>query len=538
MVGVTFEQLSRNIDSFQKVIGPYKMLKWTKRQSLCGSLFKRSQSIIKTCEYASLSTSSHLSDMTFESLTISTALKKSIKNDMQFKYLTHVQKETIPIALQGKDLLGKGKTGHGKTLAFLVPTIEKLIKNQQKTTRNSSPYIGALVLAPTRELAAQILDEAKQLTKYKNLCIIYLAGGISMDKDLRTLAINPHVDLLVATPGRLHSHLEKNTKNITKSISNMTTLVLDEADRLLDMGFRKEILSILGYLPSKRQTLLFSATLPSSTDELTRLALHPNHAVIDTVEEEDHDTNVQAVQESVTCKFADVIPTLEQILIDHTAVTGKSKIIVFFPTARQVSFMSKVFQVAGYQIIEIHSRMSQSKRTKASETFRKQTKAVMFSSDVSARGIDYPDVSLVIQVGLTTREQYIHRLGRTARAGASGKGILLLADYEKRFLKELQDLPLHEHKVGYNKITSKVLQVLQSVSNDESLLEGATLAYQAWLGFYNTHRKALRIDVNDLVRIGKEYSENLGLKQAPALDKKILKKMNLANVPGIRTKQN
>jgi len=211
----------------------------------------------------------------------------------------------------------------------------------------------------------------------------------------------------------------------------MQVLIMDEADQLLDMGFRPDIERILALLPAKeaRQTLLFSATIPNTVKEVARQAMKSGFKFVDTVGEEAEQTHKHVQQELVVSAPDQIIYNLGAILERETSKSNDFKIMVFFTTARVTQYMSQLFNKVGFKVLEIHSRRSQSQRTKTSEDFRKSKNAIMFSSDVSARGMDYPDVSFVLQVGLTEREQYIHRLGRTARAGKSGGGMLLGALY-------------------------------------------------------------------------------------------------------------
>ncbi|KAG7393630.1 hypothetical protein PHYPSEUDO_007467 [Phytophthora pseudosyringae] len=474
----------------------------------------------------------YLSDVLFASLDISSKTKRAIVEDLKYERLTNVQNETFPLILEGKDVLAKAKTGNGKTIAFLLPVIENMVKEGRR-----SGVIPTLAISPTRELALQIATEAKRLTKFHELNVACFVGGANIKKDERTLTSSAPVDILVATPGRLVDHLKQNTGRIADRLGKSSVLILDEADRLLDMGFRPDVMRIIGYLPKQRQTLLFSATLPASTEELKRVALRQDYAFVDTIDENEADTNAQTEQEYVVCSLEDVIPMVERILTEHMKLPAY-KVMLFFPTARSAQFMAQLFQAAGFPgVLEIHSRKSQAVRTKTAEAFRKGHKVMMFSSDVSARGVDYPDVSLVLQVGLTDRDQYIHRLGRTARAGMKGKGVLVLSEFETPLLDKLSDLPLGPSKnhspemlVSSQSHTVKVMKNLKSYSDLE---KSAQQSYQAWLGFYNSHTKRLKLKPVELVKLAADYSRIIGLDEVPKLEKRTLKKMNLFGVPGI-----
>lgn len=474
-------------------------------------------------------TMAHLSDVTFASLDISDKTKRAIVEDLKYERLTHVQSETFAHISEGKDILAKAKTGNGKTIAFLLPTIENLLRVGRQ--RNTIPV---LVISPTRELALQIATEARRVSVHHHLNIACFVGGNSIGRDVKTLSADSGIDILVATPGRLQDHLGQDTAKIGQKLSKCRVLVLDEADRLLDMGFRPEIMRIISRLPANRQTLLFSATLPESTEELKNVALRADYEFVDTIGEDEHQTNVQTVQEYVTCSMDDVAATVETILAEHMQ-RPEYKVMAFFPTARAAAYMAQLFVEAGFNgILEMHSRKSQSARTKTADAFRKGKKVIMFSSDVSARGVDYPDVSLVLQVGLTDRDQYIHRLGRTARAGMEGRGMLVLADFETPLLKELSDLPLSESKsLEVDRANSRTGRTISRLKSGSELEKSAQQSYQAWLGFYNTHLKRLKLDKPRLVQLAEHYSKTVGLSEVPLLEKKTLKKMNLFGVAGI-----
>ncbi|GMF11653.1 unnamed protein product [Phytophthora lilii] len=474
----------------------------------------------------------YLSDVLFASLDISPKTKRAIVEDLKYERLTNVQNETFPLIREGKDVLAKAKTGNGKTIAFLLPVIENMVSEGSR-----SGAIPTLAISPTRELALQIATEAKRLVKFHDLNVACFVGGANIKKDERTLTSSAPIDILVATPGRLVDHLKQNTGRIADRLGKSSVLILDEADRLLDMGFRPDVMRIIEYLPKERQTLLFSATLPASTEELKQVALRKDYAFVDTIDENEADTNVQTEQEYVVCKMEDVIPMVERVLTAHMKLPAY-KVMLFFPTARSAQFMAQLFQAAGFPgVLEIHSRKSQAVRTKTAEAFRKGKKVMMFSSDVSARGVDYPDVSLVLQVGLTDRDQYIHRLGRTARAGMKGKGVLILSEFETPLLDKLTDLPLEPSKNHSPEMLelsqSRTLKVMKNLKTYSDVEKSAQQSYQAWLGFYNSHAKRLKLKPAGLVMLAADYSRIIGLDEVPKLEKRTLKKMNLLGVPGI-----
>ena len=447
---------------------------------------------------------------------------RALTEVMNYRFLTKVQAATLPIILEGKDVLAKSKTGTGKTMAFLLPTIETMLRNASKDKQ----AISALILSPTRELASQIDVEAKKLTTYHPFRVACIVGGVSMSKDLRRLRHTDGIDILVATPGRLIDHLKSDNGNIVKRLASIQVLVLDEADRLLDMGFRPDIERILSFIPAHRQTLLFSATLPTSLEAIKRLALKPDHSYIDTVGKEEQ-TNAHVNQTSMICPLEDHITVLDKLIHAHIQASPEGyKMIVFLPTARAAGYLAQIFLEAKYPVLEIHSRKSQAHRTKTADKFRLQDNQILFSSDVSARGVDYPGVTLIIQVGLTDKEQYIHRLGRTGRAGKDGEGILLLSSFEAPFLNELKGVPIVS-KPPPGGPAPRIEPILAQITTRSDLKQAAEQAYQAWLGFYNSNLKRLRLSKHQLVEMAEEYSRIVGLNEVPALLKRTIGKMGL-----------
>ncbi|TDH65088.1 uncharacterized protein CCR75_001547 [Bremia lactucae] len=497
----------------------------------CRRLLSRAPSITRSFRSSCVAPNSYLSDVLVSSLQISQKSKDVLTQEMGYEFLTHVQKDTLPLVLDGHDVLAKGKTGNGKTIAFLLPSLERMLRHPQ----HPQDKISMLVISPTRELAQQIAVEAVKLTNVHDLRTSCFMGGNSIKKDLKELIQSGGIDVLVSTPGRLQAHLEDNSGHIRQKLDCLQVLVLDEADRLLDMGFRRDIIRIISHLPKQRQTLLFSATLPAATDELKNVALRDDYIFVDTLEGNDQQTNAQAVQEYVVCDLKEVIPVVEKILEEHMQLPAY-KVIVFLPTARSAQFMAHLFQAADFSnVLEMHSRKSQSARTKAASAFRSGKKMIMFSSDVSARGVDYPDVSLVLQVGLTDRDQYIHRLGRTARAGMDGRGILVLADFEAAVLNDLADLPLTElqRKPQQDPPHSRTTRALANVRSRSELQLSAEKAYAAFLGFYNSNLKKLRMSKTELVKTGALYSQLIGLEKVPLLQRKTLRAMGLMGTEGI-----
>lgn len=355
--------------------------------------------------------------------------------------------------------------------------------------------------------------------------------------------------VLVATPGRLNDHLENS--GLAVLCANLRVLVFDEADQLLDMGFKPAIEKMLRMLPHKdtRQTLLYSATFPKQVDEISKLALRMDgknslHTMVDTIGNDELPTH-KIPQSYMVTSIEEQLPAVMSLLAAQEKVPNH-KIIVFLTTARQTSLFAAVFnelkkmRVFKNDCFEIHSRKSQSQRTKCSEIFRTTTQGILFSSDVSARGMDYPDVSMVVQVGLPSdKAQYVHRLGRTARAGKSGIGMLMLADFETHFMKQIKDLPVIKANLKQSEVDTMRPNVERAT--DQAHRADASLggqAYQAWLGFYNSHLRVLGWNKEALVQHANYYATNvLRLYEIPALEAKTVGKMGMKGVPGLRVEK-
>eukprot|EP01060_Flectonema_neradi_P010931 TRINITY_DN1801_c0_g1_i1.p1 TRINITY_DN1801_c0_g1~~TRINITY_DN1801_c0_g1_i1.p1 ORF type:complete len:622 (+),score=114.43 TRINITY_DN1801_c0_g1_i1:153-1868(+) len=473
----------------------------------------------------------HLTDVTFRSLTwLSAPTQRAIHEVLGFTALTEVQHASLPHAHAGKDVLAKARTGTGKTIAFLLPAVERLLPVVGQLQKQR--LISVLVLSPTRELATQISNEAESLVQFHPMNVACVVGGVNIKGDNRRFNSTQPVDILVATPGRLQDHM--NSGDIYNRLQSLSVLVLDEADQLLEQGFRPDIERILKMLPTNRQTLLFSATMPPALHQVKQLALKADHVTVDCVRQDEQQTNAQVQQYSMVTSFEEHIYSIASVLAEHIQNERDYKIIVFFTTAHVTGFMSSLFQRLGLKVLEMHSRKTQAVRTKVSDQFRNNTNIIMFSSDVSARGVDYPDVTLCLQVGLTTREQYIHRVGRTGRAGREGCGIVLLCPFETCILNSLHDLPIESIQVPKNNsLHAKLRAVLASVSGDSSLLIPASAAYRAWLGYYNSNLKKVKWSQTKLVQMANEFSSLCGLSEVPSLEMKTVGKMNLKGVPGL-----
>ncbi|KAF8026977.1 hypothetical protein BT93_E0026 [Corymbia citriodora subsp. variegata] len=497
------------------------------------SLFgEEKQAVVENSKRISQQSSdSYLSETRFDQCSISPLSLKGIK-DAGYEKMTVVQEATLPVILKGKDVLAKAKTGTGKTVAFLLPSIEVVIKSPAAVRDQKRPPIFVLVICPTRELAIQAAGEANALLKYHpSIGVQVVIGGTRLALEQKRMQANP-CQILVATPGRLKDHIE-NTAGFATRLMGVKVLVLDEADRLLDMGFRKDIEKIIDAVPKQRQTLLFSATVPAEVRQMCHIALKRDHEFISTVQEGSEETHSQVRQMQLVAPLDKHFSLLYALLKEHVADDINYKVIVFCTTAMVTKLVADVLGELKLNVREIHSRKSQSYRTRVSDEFRKSKGLILVTSDVSARGVDYPDVTLVIQVGLPAdRQQYIHRLGRTGRKGKEGQGILLLAPWEEFFLSTVKDLPITKAPMpSVDPDTKKMVE--RALSHVE--MKSKESAYQAWLGYYNSIKK-IGSDKLRLVELANEFSRSMGLDNPPAIPKLIIGKMGLRNVPGLRSR--
>lgn len=348
--------------------------------------------------------------------------------------------------------VAQAKTGTGKTIAFLVPVLNKILESDPSLTRPlsrrssaRSDNIHAIIIAPTRELALQIAEDAKKLIRRTGI-ITQIAVGGTRKREMLMKTRREGCHLLVATPGRLHDLLSDESSGI--AAPNLKSLVLDEADRMLDVGFARELGMINRLLPSPhdvpRQCFLYSATMPRDVVQLARDYINPqNFQFIQTISADDVETHDKVPQKIVVTEgYANVFPTIAEIIrkeAENIAQTGGHplKAIVFFNSGLMVDFATAAFDAIvelfprEMRFLTIHGQFSQEQRSRASERFRRADSAVLLSTDVTSRGLDFPEVTHVIQVGVPpSRDQYVHRLGRTGRAGRTGNGFLIIAKHQ------------------------------------------------------------------------------------------------------------
>lgn len=346
----------------------------------------------------------------FEGFGLSPALTQSLAH-MKYNKPTPIQAEAIPLALEGHDIMGSAQTGTGKTAAFAIPLVEKLLSN---------PRGSALVLTPTRELGKQIMDIMHQLLGPKSpIKTAFIIGGEAMGGQIQQLRARPR--LIVGTPGRINDHLERGTM----MLHDAHFLVLDETDRMLDMGFTVQLERIFKYMPEQRQTLMFSATLPDNILKLAEKFMNnPQRIAMGA-------TNVVAqniAQEVIRIDQSKKYKELQNQLEDRNGA-----VIVFVKTKYGADRMANNLRRDGFTSEALHGDLRQSKRDKVMRNFRKKNFRVLIATDVAARGLDVPHIEHVINYDLPqVAEDYIHRMGRTARAGAKGSAISFVSSQDSR----------------------------------------------------------------------------------------------------------
>ena len=368
---------------------------------------------------------------------------------MQYTHMTPVQEKTLQLGSFTDDCLVQAKTGTGKTIAFLLPVLQTLL-----TTKNLPlSQVSLLVLAPTRELAQQIADECDKLT---SLCKPPLECHIAVGGSKRAFHLGRFLKgkptILVATPGRLIDYLSEPAAR--DKFENLRSLVLDEADRMLDQGFMPDLLKILKQLPSKSsagwQGMCFSATIPPEINKVLHNVLYPGHARISTIDENEVPT-VDAIPQSAipVASIDDVLPTLHSLLSCERIDNPSLKAVIFSSTARQAGLLYNIFGYTGgaapgkLDVFQMHSRMSQTARNRTVEEFKVAKSGLLFASDVVGRGMDFPDINLVVQIGLTTdKDQYVHRVGRTGRAGKTGRAVMIMTPEDMPFVRKNPQFPI------------------------------------------------------------------------------------------------
>lgn len=384
------------------------------------------------------------------------ALSKKIVDalsDMGFEEPSPIQAKTIPLVLEGDDVLGQAQTGTGKTAAFGIPTIEKIDEKNR--------HVQALVITPTRELAIQVAEELNKIGKYKRVKTLPIYGGQMIDRQIR--ALKNGIKIIVGTPGRLLDHIKRRTVNL----DHVHTMILDEADEMLDMGFVDDIKAIMSHIPAEgRQTLLFSATMPGPIEKLAqgymnkpkKILISKEHLTVPLIDQIYYETRD---------KFDGLCRVLD--------VEGNGKFIIFCRTKKGVDELIASLDARGYLAGGLHGDMNQAQRQRVMKKFKDGKLDILIATDVAARGIDIDDITHVINYDIPQdHESYVHRIGRTGRAGRSGIAITFIEPREYRQLRLIEKLIKHRMIRGQlptsadvlelqkNSIKSKLEKVLQA----------------------------------------------------------------------------
>lgn len=363
--------------------------------------------------------------MSFESLGLAPALLRALA-DNGYATPTPIQAEGIPLVLAGHDVLGGAQTGTGKTAAFGLPLLQRLAEGNKPATGPRKPR--ALILVPTRELAVQVADSIRSYSKYLRLNVTTIFGGAGMGPQVDNLRRG--VDILVATPGRLIDHMQQGAAKLDA----IEILVLDEADRMLDMGFLPAMKRILARVPTERQTLLFSATFESQIKQLALEFMHDpkqvqvaaQNAIAATIQHRAHPVDGSRKRD---------------LLIDILTRRHSEQVLIFGKTKHGCNRLAEQLETAGLPAVAIHGNKSQAARQKALNAFKSGKARILVATDVAARGLDIPNLPLVINHDLPmVAEDYVHRIGRTGRNGMTGEALSLVSPDEAQLLRQIQRL--------------------------------------------------------------------------------------------------
>ncbi|AQG80101.1 DEAD/DEAH box helicase [Spirosoma montaniterrae] len=437
----------------------------------------------------------------FSDLAISDEILQAV-TDMGFVSPSPIQAEAIPPILAGRDVIGQAQTGTGKTAAFGIPALD-LIDTQDRSVQ-------VLVLCPTRELALQVSEEIRKLAKYKRgVRIEAIYGGDSIERQIRSLKSGVHI--VIGTPGRVMDHMERNTLKL----DNVKMMILDEADEMLDMGFREDIESILEDMPEERQTILFSATMSKPIMQITQ-KFQKDPVLVKVVKRELTNTNIEQV-------YFEVKPKAKvEVMCRLIDMYDLKLMLVFCNTKRKVDEIVEDLQIRGYQAEGLHGDLRQAQRNNVMGKFRSGTTSILVATDVAARGIDVDDVDAVINFDIPLDEEYyVHRIGRTGRAGKSGRAFSMVGRDEKYRFREIQSytkvrvekgvIPSFEDIVGVRKarFIEQVQQTIQE-SKDLNLYED-TLTQLHHAGFSTEQVVAALVKRSMGLEKNEFADQNLGL---------------------------
>ncbi|GJQ79837.1 hypothetical protein Trydic_g23299 [Trypoxylus dichotomus] len=466
---------------------------------------------------------------------IGVPLSKNVRQgiaSLGFETTTPVQSATIPLLLNMKDVTVQAVTGSGKTLAFLIPLLEILLRRSRNEPWKKQE-VGAIVISPTRDLALQTYDVLKQLLKHiQGISEILFIGGNNVDDDINNFAKNGG-NIIICTPGRLEDLLSKKQSiNLPLAVKKLEVLILDEADRLLDLGFRSALDTILSYLPKQRRTGLFSATQTKEVEALARAGLR-NPFFINVIEKATQSTPVLLQNYYIVVRNNGKLTTLLSFLEQESI----KKAIIFFPTCACVDYWSSIFSFVLPEPIKLpmfalHGKMKE-RRHKVLEKFRKLREGLLLCTDVMARGIDIPEVDWVIQwEPPSNASSFVHRVGRTARQGHDGSALIMLLESEETyvtFIEKNQKVQLiQKEDPCKEEEIKKVIAILRMMQlSDRALMEKATRAFVSHIRAYSKHECSLLLRIKDLC-IG-AMAATYGLLQLPKMPE--LKNRDVSDFP-------
>lgn len=419
-------------------------------------------------------------------------------SDMGFTTMMEIQHKSIVPLLKGRDLLGAARTGSGKTLAFLIPAVELLYKLSFKP-RNGT---GVIIISPTRELSLQTYGVARDLLKYHSHTFGIVMGGANRKGEAERL--QKGVNLLIATPGRLLDHLQNTQGFIFK---NLQCLIIDEADRILEIGFEEEMKQIVRLLPVRRQTVLFSATQTRNVEDLARVSLKKSPLYVG-VDDDRETSTVEGLEQGYI-----VVPSEKRFLVLFTFLkkNRNKKVMVFFSSCNSVKYHYELLNYIDLPVAHIHGKQKQQKRTTTFFEFCNASSGTLLCTDVAARGLDIPEVDWIVQFDPPDDpKEYIHRVGRTAR-GNEGRGhaLLLLLPEELAFLRYLKQakVPLNEYDFSASKIYNIQSQLEKLIEKNYYLHKSAREAYRSYLQAYASHQHKSIFNVNalDLQRVAPAF---------------------------------
>lgn len=429
---------------------------------------------------------------------------------MGFTKMTEIQARAIPPLLEGRDLVGAAKTGSGKTLAFLLPAIE-LINKLKFMPRNGT---GVIIISPTRELSMQTFGVLKELMEHHHHTYGLLMGGAN--RQIEAEKLSKGLNIVVATPGRLLDHLQHTNDFLYK---NLQCLIIDEVDRIMEIGFEEDMKQIINLLPKKRQTMLFSATQTEKTEALSKLALKKEPIYVG-VDDNKAEATVSGLEQGYI-----VCPSDKRLLVLFTFLkkNRRKKVMVFFSSCMSVKYHHELFNYIDLPVTSIHGKQKQTKRTTTFFQFCNAESGILLCTDVAARGLDIPAVDWIVQFDPPDDpKEYIHRVGRTARGeGSSGHALLILRPEELGFLRYLKHakVPLNEFEFSWNKIADIQLQLENLITKNYFLHQSAKEAFKAYVRAYDSHalKDIFNIATLDLLQVAKSF----GFTSPPAMDLKM-----------------